>query len=211
MMLSMFPNKPADGRARRSASSRGMANKSTSSYQQRSARLRVALHYCDRSGCERRPCAQPLRDIAAGLAPPFAQVPSERRGVARSGCPSGKRWEALCEGLGRRWTRLACRCKDNTRSGINVRRDPPPTPPCSAPYQISPLPHGTAEPDRPACFAVSRHKPVLPYEGVKPQLGDEVFVAPSASIIGNVKLGHRSSVWYSAILRGEHGSRPSGL
>ena len=58
--------------------------------------------------------------------------------------------------------------------------------------------------------AVSRHKAVLPYEGAKPQLGEEVFVAPTASVIGNVKLGHRSSVWYSAILRGERRSTTPG-
>lgn len=36
----------------------------------------------------------------------------------------------------------------------------------------------------------------------KPSLGLDTFVAPSASVIGAVTLGKRSSVWYSAVLRG---------
>ena len=29
------------------------------------------------------------------------------------------------------------------------------------------------------------------------------FVAPSASVVGNVSIGEHSSVWYNAVLRGE--------
>lgn len=39
--------------------------------------------------------------------------------------------------------------------------------------------------------------------GLKPQLGKSVFVAPNASVIGNVKIGSGSSIWYGAILRGD--------
>jgi hypothetical protein len=152
-----------------------------------------------------------LRDIAAGLAPASAQAASESRRVLRSLCLSGERWEALCEGLGRRWTRLAYHCKDNTRSEVNVRRDPPPPARYVEPLVRSPSCSVPGEARSPcARCAVSRHKPVLPYEGAKPQLGEEVFVAPNASVIGNVKLGDRSSVWYSAILRGERRSRTPG-
>lgn len=41
------------------------------------------------------------------------------------------------------------------------------------------------------------------FEGQKPRLGDGVFVAPSAALIGDVTLGDRSSVWYQATLRGD--------
>jgi carbonic anhydrase/acetyltransferase-like protein (isoleucine patch superfamily) len=37
-----------------------------------------------------------------------------------------------------------------------------------------------------------------------PELIDEsVFIAPGAAIIGNVRLGTHSSVWYNAVLRGD--------
>ena len=39
-----------------------------------------------------------------------------------------------------------------------------------------------------------------------PIVGSDVFVAPNASVIGDVTLGSGSSVWYGAILRG---ARPS--
>lgn len=37
----------------------------------------------------------------------------------------------------------------------------------------------------------------------KPIIGENVFLAPSASVIGNVKLGSSSSVWYGSVLRGD--------
>lgn len=33
--------------------------------------------------------------------------------------------------------------------------------------------------------------------------GDDYFVAPSATVLGSVKLGRNSSVWYGAVLRGD--------
>lgn len=44
---------------------------------------------------------------------------------------------------------------------------------------------------------------VLPFEGHSPRFGREVFLAPTAAIIGDVTLGDRVSVWYSAVLRGD--------
>ena len=38
-----------------------------------------------------------------------------------------------------------------------------------------------------------------------PHLEAEVFVAPSASVIGRVRLGRQSSVWFGAVLRGDVG------
>ena len=35
-----------------------------------------------------------------------------------------------------------------------------------------------------------------------PVVGENAFVAPNASVIGDVTLGSGSSVWYGAILRG---------
>ena len=39
---------------------------------------------------------------------------------------------------------------------------------------------------------------------VMPNKGENVFIAPSANVIGDVKLGAGSSIWYGAVLRGEH-------
>ena len=36
----------------------------------------------------------------------------------------------------------------------------------------------------------------------KPIVDKEAFVAPSASVIGDVQIGHGSSIWYGCILRG---------
>lgn len=44
---------------------------------------------------------------------------------------------------------------------------------------------------------------LLPFEGALPQLGDDVYVAPGAKVIGNVELGDEASVWYNAVLRGD--------
>ena len=37
----------------------------------------------------------------------------------------------------------------------------------------------------------------------EPHLDDEVFIAPGAIVIGDVRLGARSSVWYGCVLRGD--------
>lgn len=43
------------------------------------------------------------------------------------------------------------------------------------------------------------------YKDRKPRFGDGVFVAESASIIGDVELGADVSIWYGAVLRGDVG------
>ena len=50
--------------------------------------------------------------------------------------------------------------------------------------------------------AVSRHRKVMGVYETYPVLADDVFVAPNASVIGDVSIGGGSSVWYGAILRG---------
>jgi carbonic anhydrase/acetyltransferase-like protein (isoleucine patch superfamily) len=44
---------------------------------------------------------------------------------------------------------------------------------------------------------------ILPYAGRCPRFAPEVFLAPTAAVIGDVALGPRVSVWYAAILRGD--------
>jgi carbonic anhydrase/acetyltransferase-like protein (isoleucine patch superfamily) len=39
--------------------------------------------------------------------------------------------------------------------------------------------------------------------GVTPTVGREVFLAPTAVLIGDVRIGDRASVWFGAVLRGD--------
>jgi carbonic anhydrase/acetyltransferase-like protein (isoleucine patch superfamily) len=42
-----------------------------------------------------------------------------------------------------------------------------------------------------------------PYDGKSPRLGERVFVAENATLIGDVSLGDDCSIWYGAVLRGD--------
>lgn len=44
---------------------------------------------------------------------------------------------------------------------------------------------------------------IMPFGGKTPSLHPSVFVAPGAHVIGDVRIGARSSVWFSAVLRGD--------
>jgi carbonic anhydrase/acetyltransferase-like protein (isoleucine patch superfamily) len=39
--------------------------------------------------------------------------------------------------------------------------------------------------------------------GVTPKLGRDIFVAPNATVIGDVVLGDESSVWFNVVIRGD--------
>lgn len=41
-------------------------------------------------------------------------------------------------------------------------------------------------------------------DGVEPKIANNTFIAPSAQIIGNVKMAEHSSVWFGAVLRGDN-------
>ena len=40
-------------------------------------------------------------------------------------------------------------------------------------------------------------------DGLAPRLGRDVFVAPNATVAGDVKLGDEVSIWFGAVLRGD--------
>ena len=42
-----------------------------------------------------------------------------------------------------------------------------------------------------------------PYKGIRPRLGDRVYVDASAQVIGDVELGDHASVWMNAVVRGD--------
>ena len=44
---------------------------------------------------------------------------------------------------------------------------------------------------------------ILPVDGVLPQMGDNCFVAPNATIVGDVIMGNDCSVWFNAVIRGD--------
>lgn len=48
-------------------------------------------------------------------------------------------------------------------------------------------------------------KNVLPYRHFIPKIAEEVFIADTARVIGEVEIGARSSIWYQAVLRGDVG------
>lgn len=47
------------------------------------------------------------------------------------------------------------------------------------------------------------HPTISAYQGILPQLGEGVYVHPSASVIGDVVLGDHVSVWPSTVIRGD--------
>ena len=47
---------------------------------------------------------------------------------------------------------------------------------------------------------------VAAFRGIAPRLASGVFIAPSATVIGNVVLAEDSSVWFGSVLRGDVGA-----
>ena len=44
---------------------------------------------------------------------------------------------------------------------------------------------------------------IIPYAKITPKIEKNVFVAPSADVIGDVKIGENSSIWFGAVIRGD--------
>lgn len=45
--------------------------------------------------------------------------------------------------------------------------------------------------------------PLYSFKDHKPEIGEGCFIAPSADVIGQVKLGKNSSLWYGVVARGD--------
>jgi len=45
---------------------------------------------------------------------------------------------------------------------------------------------------------------IYEYDGRRPDIADDAYVAPSADVIGSVRLGARSSLWFQVVLRGDN-------
>jgi carbonic anhydrase/acetyltransferase-like protein (isoleucine patch superfamily) len=44
---------------------------------------------------------------------------------------------------------------------------------------------------------------ILPVKGITPQMGNNCFMAPNATIVGDVQMGNDCSIWFNAVLRGD--------
>jgi carbonic anhydrase/acetyltransferase-like protein (isoleucine patch superfamily) len=44
---------------------------------------------------------------------------------------------------------------------------------------------------------------ILTFKDKTPQIGENVFIAPNATIIGDVKIGNNTSIWFGAVIRGD--------
>ena len=44
---------------------------------------------------------------------------------------------------------------------------------------------------------------ILPVKGVMPSFNDTCFIAPNATIVGDVVMGDNCSVWFNAVVRGD--------
>jgi len=44
---------------------------------------------------------------------------------------------------------------------------------------------------------------ILPVKGISPTMGNDCFIAPNATIVGDVVMGDQCSIWFNAVLRGD--------
>src|SRR5215467_10619978 len=44
---------------------------------------------------------------------------------------------------------------------------------------------------------------ILPVEGKSPRFGKNCFIAPNATIVGDVEIGDECSIWFNAVVRGD--------
>jgi carbonic anhydrase/acetyltransferase-like protein (isoleucine patch superfamily) len=44
---------------------------------------------------------------------------------------------------------------------------------------------------------------IVELDGVAPTIGDDVFLAPTAVVVGDVRIGDRVNVWFGTVLRGD--------
>jgi carbonic anhydrase/acetyltransferase-like protein (isoleucine patch superfamily) len=55
-----------------------------------------------------------------------------------------------------------------------------------------------------AALEEERPMPVYELDGIRPRIAASAWIAPSAQVIGNVELGEDVSVWFGAVVRGDH-------
>ena len=45
---------------------------------------------------------------------------------------------------------------------------------------------------------------VVELDGARPTIGEDVFIAPTAVLIGDVRVGDRANIWFGTVLRGDN-------
>jgi carbonic anhydrase/acetyltransferase-like protein (isoleucine patch superfamily) len=45
---------------------------------------------------------------------------------------------------------------------------------------------------------------IIELDGVAPTIGEDVFIAPSAVLVGDVRIGDRANIWFGTVLRGDN-------
>lgn len=51
---------------------------------------------------------------------------------------------------------------------------------------------------------------ILPVKGIMPHIPESCFIAPNATVVGDVKMGDECSVWFNAVIRGDVNSIEMG-
>jgi len=49
---------------------------------------------------------------------------------------------------------------------------------------------------------------LLPFRGKRPQVAEDAFLAPTAVLIGDVRVESKASIWFGAVLRGDDPDHP---
>lgn len=44
---------------------------------------------------------------------------------------------------------------------------------------------------------------ILPVKGVSPTIPEDCFIAPNATVVGDVEMGRQCSVWFNTVIRGD--------
>ncbi len=44
---------------------------------------------------------------------------------------------------------------------------------------------------------------ICPFQGMAPRFGSRVFVAPNATVVGDVEIGDDASIWFNCVMRGD--------
>lgn len=50
---------------------------------------------------------------------------------------------------------------------------------------------------------IEKQTGIIAYQGISPEIDETVFIAAGAIILGDVKIGKDSSVWYNCVIRGD--------
>jgi len=54
-------------------------------------------------------------------------------------------------------------------------------------------------------FAFSEQEPpmIIEFKGIKPKIGSNVFIAPTATVIGDVEIHDNANIWFGTVVRGD--------